>query len=695
MTQTLTNTLPATQSETELFSTVLVANRGEIACRVIATLHDLGIRSVAVYSEADADAEHVRKADEAVLVGPAAAAESYLDIDAVVNAALATGAEAIHPGYGFLSENVRFARACEAAGLTFIGPGTEALDVMGDKIRSKNHIEAAGVPTVAGISQPSASNEELIAAAEDMPFPLLIKPSAGGGGKGMHVVERVEELPEVLATARRVATASFGDDTLLIEQLIRSPRHIEVQVLADAHGSVIHLGERECSLQRRHQKVIEEAPSPLLDAETRQRIGEAACETARSVDYLGAGTVEFLVSDVEPDKFYFMEMNTRLQVEHPVTEQVTGVDLVEQQIRIAAGHRLSFTQQDITLTGHSVEARVYAEVPEAGFLPSIGTVADLTEPAGTGVRVDSGLHAGTVIGTDYDPMLAKVIATGTDREQAMTRLHRALGEMVVLGVETNLSYLQQLISDDDVRAARMDTTMIERKLPQMTFPRPEEALVKATVAFAAQATPPDAAARLGTAQQAWRTDGWRPTGAVRSEYLVTHQPPQAELTTFSVSLDDSVTVRPVPGHSHTYQVTAEGRTTTMHMVLTDSRPEGSDVWVWSPEFTGMVTVLDRQAQTLQTLAQIEAEQVEAVPEVTAPLPGTVIEVVASSDQDVTEGDHLLTIEAMKMEHRMVAPLDGIATITVTEGQQVKLGQVVARVHAPTDADTDSSAESAD
>ncbi|MFP5366931.1 MAG: acetyl/propionyl/methylcrotonyl-CoA carboxylase subunit alpha, partial [Actinomycetes bacterium] len=335
-----------------MFRTVLVANRGEIACRVIRTLRALGIRSVAVYSDADAGARHVREADTAVRIGPAAATESYLKIEAIIDACRKAGAEAVHPGYGFLSENADFARALDQAGITFIGPGIDALDVMGDKIRSKNHVAGYGVPVVPGVAEPGMTDEQLVAAAAAVGFPLLIKPSAGGGGKGMHVVERAADLPATLATARRVAASAFGDDTLFLERLVSTPRHIEVQVLADHHGNVIHLGERECSLQRRHQKVIEEAPSPLLEAHPegaaiRARIGEAACNAARSVNYSGAGTVEFLVSDDAPDEFYFMEMNTRLQVEHPVTEMVTGVDLVEWQVRIAAGQELTVRQADV------------------------------------------------------------------------------------------------------------------------------------------------------------------------------------------------------------------------------------------------------------------------------------------------------------------------------------------------------------
>src|SRR6201993_2536218 len=405
-----------------MFDTVLVANRGEIAVRVIRTLRRLGIRSVAVYSDADADARHVLEADEAVRLGPAPARESYLDIDKVVDAAARTGSQAIHPGYGFLSENADFAAACERAGVVFLGPPARAIRVMGDKITAKNAVAAFDVTVVPGVAKPGLTDDELVAAAEQIGFPVLIKPSAGGGGKGMRLVEEPARLREALVSARREAASSFGDDTLFLERFVLRPRHIEVQVLADAHANVVHLGERECSLQRRHQKVIEEAPSALLDAETRARIGTAACNTARSVDYVGAGTVEFIVSADHPDEFFFMEMNTRLQVEHPVTEEVTGLDLVEWQLRVAAGEKLAFAQDDIELRGHAIEARVYAEDPARGFLPTGGGVSGVFDPRGAGVRVDSGLSAGMVVGSDYDPMLAKVIAHGPDRAAALHSL---------------------------------------------------------------------------------------------------------------------------------------------------------------------------------------------------------------------------------------------------------------------------------
>ena len=427
-------------TELRTIDTVLVANRGEIAVRVIRTLRELGIRSVAVYSDADANARHVREADTAVNIGPAAARESYLVIDKVIDAAKSTGAQGIHPGYGFLSENSAFSAACAAAGIAFLGPSEHAIEVMGDKITAKNAVAAFDVPVVPGIARPNLTDEELIAAAEDIGYPVLVKPSAGGGGKGMRLVEDPANLAEALRSARREAASSFGDDTLFLERFVLRPRHIEVQVLADQHGNVVHLGERECSLQRRHQKVIEEAPSPLLDQVTRDRIGAAACNTARSVDYTGAGTVEFIVSADKPDEFFFMEMNTRLQVEHPVTEMVTGLDLVEWQVRVAAGEKLAFSQSDITLTGHAIEARVYAEDPGRGFLPTGGRVVDLVEPSGSGVRVDSGLLAGTVVGSDYDPMLSKVIAHAPDRAGALRKLDRALGDTAVLGVVTNIEF---------------------------------------------------------------------------------------------------------------------------------------------------------------------------------------------------------------------------------------------------------------
>ena len=431
---------------------VLVANRGEIAVRIIRTLRALGLRSVAVYSDADAGARHVREADLAIRLGPAPAAESYLNAAAVLAAAAGSGAQAVHPGYGFLSENAAFARACAAAGLVFIGPPPAAIEAMGDKIAAKATVAAAGVPVVPGAGAAGLADTDLAAAVARIGFPVLIKPSAGGGGKGMRLVRAAGELPAALEGARREARAAFGDDTLLAERYVERPRHIEIQVLADGHGHVIHLGERECSLQRRHQKIIEEAPSPLLDEPSRAAMGAAAVEAARSVGYVGAGTVEFIVSGDRPEEFWFLEMNTRLQVEHPVTELVTGWDLVELQVRVAAGESLPMRQDQVRLTGHAIEARVYAEDPARGFLPTGGKVLALREPDLPHVRVDSGLAENMTVSSAYDPMLAKVIAYGADRGDALRRLDAALADTAVLGVTTNIAFLRALLSHPDVAA---------------------------------------------------------------------------------------------------------------------------------------------------------------------------------------------------------------------------------------------------
>ncbi|WP_137989197.1 biotin carboxylase N-terminal domain-containing protein [Streptomyces vilmorinianum] len=441
-----------------MFDTVLVANRGEIAVRVIRTLRAMGVRSVAVYSDADAEARHVREADTAVRIGPPPASESYLSVEALLDAARLTGAQAVHPGYGFLAENAGFARACAQAGLVFIGPPASAISLMGDKIRAKETVKAAGVPVV-----PGAADPELEAAARELGAPVLLKPSAGGGGKGMRLVRDLAALDEEIAAARREARSSFGDDTLLVERWIDRPRHIEIQVLADSHGNVVHLGERECSLQRRHQKIIEEAPSVLLTPEIREEMGAAAVEAARSCGYVGAGTVEFIVPGVDPSSYYFMEMNTRLQVEHPVTELITGIDLVEWQLRVAAGEELSFAQSDVRLDGWAIEARICAEDPSRGFLPSGGTVLALGEPQGEGVRTDSGLSQGTEVSSLYDPMLSKVIVHAPDRPTALRKLRAALADTVTLGVPTNAGFLRGLLAHEDVASGDLDTGLVERE----------------------------------------------------------------------------------------------------------------------------------------------------------------------------------------------------------------------------------------
>jgi len=679
------------------FSTVLVANRGEIASRVIRTLRQLGIRSVAVYSDADAGARHVREADTAVRIGPAAAADSYLSIDAILDACRQSGADAVHPGYGFLSENADFARALEHAGITFIGPGVEALNVMGDKIRAKNHVAGYGVPVVPGIARPGMTDSELAEAAAAVGFPLLIKPSAGGGGKGMHVVEKQADLTAALATARRVAAAAFGDDTLFLERLVTTPRHIEVQVLADNHGNVIHLGERECSLQRRHQKVIEEAPSPLLEGlsngtDVRARIGEAACNAARSVNYTGAGTVEFLVSDDAPDEFFFMEMNTRLQVEHPVTEMVTGIDLVEWQVRIAAGAALTLRQADVGLSGHAVEARVYAEVPEKNFLPSTGTVLQLDEqPAGTDsrVRVDSSLLEGLELSANYDPMISKVIAWGEDRTAALNALDGALSGYTALGIDTNVEYLRLLLNDPDVRAGQLDTGLIERKLPALDFRHVGEPELVAAALFALSLELQDNAAPVGGPWQ--ERSGWRlgapaprrvhlgtPDGGVATVVVtpgrhggdpavVAVNGGARQAASLHMSADGGGAVLTLDGATWEYQAAARPGPPVQLFL-------GNEGWSCRLE------VLTREARLERVLAAVQRQEGAADPEVRSPMPGTVVAVPVSDGDTVQAGEVLLSVEAMKMEHHLVAPLAGTVHLTARTGDLVKADQVLATIH---------------
>ncbi|HSL37212.1 MAG TPA: biotin carboxylase N-terminal domain-containing protein, partial [Arthrobacter sp.] len=632
------------------------------------------------------------------------AAESYLKIEAIIQACRDTGAEAVHPGYGFLSENVDFARALEKAEITFIGPGVESLNVMGDKIRSKNHVTGYGVPVVPGIAEPGMTDEQLIEAAAGVGFPLLIKPSAGGGGKGMHIVERPEDLADTLVTARRVAASAFGDDTLFLERLVLTPRHIEVQVLADNHGNVIHLGERECSLQRRHQKVIEEAPSPLLEslpdgAAIRARLGEAACNAARSVNYSGAGTVEFLVSDNAPDEFFFMEMNTRLQVEHPVTEMVTGVDLVEWQVRIAAGEELTVRQDDVVLTGHSVEARVYAEVPEKNFMPSTGRVwllDELPDAAGN-VRVDSALLEGLQISSSYDPMISKVIAWGEDRTAALDTLDMALARYTALGINTNVEYLRLLINDADVRAGRLDTGLIERKMPEFTFRRADDFEAVAAALYVAAMQEPETQA-AGTNPWDLR-DGWRlgaraprrislgtPDGGVATVEVSG----SVEQGTVTVSVDGGpqrrASLRFPKRHHAELILGGESRMYALAPVSVGPVRPDRDTMVPTELFLGnegwscRLEVLTRETRLSRVLAAIEREEGAADPAVRSPMPGTVVSVSVRNGDTVAAGQVLLSVEAMKMEHQLVAPLDGTVHISIASGDLVKADQVLATIH---------------
>ncbi len=653
------------------FNTVLVANRGEIAVRVIRTLRAMGIRSAAVYSDADAGARHVAEADVAVRIGPAAARQSYLDIHAVVSAARRTGAQAVHPGYGFLSENADFAAALDAAGIVFIGPPVGAIRTMGDKIAAKAAVSAFGVPVVPGISRPGLTDDDLLGGAAEVGFPVLVKPSAGGGGKGMRVVRDASELPAALISARRESAAAFGDDTLFLERFVLNPRHIEVQVLADGHGNIVHLGERECSLQRRHQKVIEEAPSPLLDEATRARIGAAACDTARSVGYAGAGTVEFIVSADRPDEFFFMEMNTRLQVEHPVTEMVTGVDLVEQQIRIAAGEKLTIAQGDIVMTGHAVEARVYAEDPGRGFLPTGGTVHELAEPTGVGVRVDSGLSRGAVVGGDYDPMLAKVIAHGADRPAALRTLDRALARTAVLGVDTNVDFLRFLLADPDVAAGRLDTGLLDRRAPDYQHaPVTDEDLMAAAAYLWLRAWPAPGG-DLWAVPTGWRIGDHAPTthrlqSGERTDHVdLTGTPGAAtasiedgETRSLSAALDGDRLVVTIDGLRADYLVAADG----------------GQMWLAGGGRTVAVAEV-REAPVRQD----DAHSGDA--ELTSPMPGSVVAVGLDDGAEVASGTVVVTVEAMKMEHAMTAPVDGVVELLVAVGDQVKVGQPLARILA--------------
>jgi acetyl-CoA carboxylase biotin carboxylase subunit len=444
-----------------MFRKVLIANRGEIAVRIIRACRELGIVPVAVYSEADAESLHVRMADEAVCIGPAASAQSYLNIEAVVAAAKATGAEAVHPGYGFLAENASFARAVTDAGLAFIGPPAAAMEIMGSKTSARRAAVDAGVPIVPGTVEALSSFEETGKTADKIGYPVMLKAAAGGGGKGMRLVGDAQELRSAFETAQAEAAAAFGDSSLYLEKAVERPRHIEIQIFADNEGHVVHLGERECSIQRRHQKVIEECPSPINDPDLRRRMGDEAVKIARAVNYTGAGTVEFLLSDTTRE-FYFLEMNTRLQVEHPVTELVTGFDLVREQFLVAAGASLSFTQEDVRWTGHAIECRIYAEDPANNFFPSPGTITHLQEPLGPGVRIDSGVRRLSEVSIHYDPMIAKLAVWGRTRGEAIDRLRRALDEYEVSGITTTLPFFREIVRDQEFISARLDTGFIAR-----------------------------------------------------------------------------------------------------------------------------------------------------------------------------------------------------------------------------------------
>jgi acetyl-CoA/propionyl-CoA carboxylase biotin carboxyl carrier protein len=665
-----------------MFDTVLIANRGEIAVRIIRTLRSLGIRSVAVYSDADAGARHVREADVSVHIGPTAAAESYLSVERIIDAARRTGAQAVHPGYGFLAENAGFARACAEAGLSFVGPPPEAIEAMGDKIRAKQTVSAAGVPVVPGRGEPGLTDGDLVAAAGEIGYPVLLKPSAGGGGKGMRRVDAPDALPDAITSARREARAAFGDDALLVERFVADPRHIEIQVVADNHGAVLHLGERECSLQRRHQKIVEEAPSPLLPKfgegdQTRQRMGSAAVEAVRSVGYTGAGTVEFIVSAAAPGEFFFMECNTRLQVEHPVTELITGLDLVELQLRVAAGEPLALSQQDVVLDGHAVEARIYAETVSLkpgsrGFLPTGGRVLALTEPGGPGVRVDSGLAEGTEVGGAYDPMLAKVIAHAPDRSTALRRLDGALAHTTVLGVATNTAFLRALLRHPDVAAGRLDTGLVERHLDELVDTAvPDEVYAAAALERLLALEPPgpvvdpwDIPSGWRVGEPAWTTWRIEATGRDPVDVRVRGRATSAQLAIGAGEPAPAAVRR----HGRGLEV-SHGRSTNHYAYAR----EGDVCWLALGGRSWALT----ESEPLAAARADHGGPADGV--LRSPMPGTVLTVAVTTGDVVVAGAPLLVVEAMKMEHTITAPVGGVVDLQVRTGQQVAVDQILASV----------------
>jgi acetyl-CoA/propionyl-CoA carboxylase, biotin carboxylase, biotin carboxyl carrier protein len=618
-----------------LIDPVLIANRGEIAVRIAATARRLGLATVAVFTPVDADAPHVDAADVAVEVG------SYLDVEAVVEAARRAGARSVHPGYGFLSENAAFARAVSAAGLAWIGPPPEAIELMGDKARAKALAREAGVPVVPGVEGEDVSLEQARAFGDEHGYPVVIKAVAGGGGKGMRAVRAARELEAAFDAARREGKAAFGDARVLVEHYLERPRHIEIQVLADVHGAVVHLGERECSLQRRHQKVIEEAPSPAADDALRARMGEAAVALARACGYQSAGTVEF-IAPADASAFYFLEMNTRLQVEHPVTELVYGVDLVEQQLRAAAGEPLALEQDELIPHGHAVEARLYAEDPANGFLPAVGTVRRYVEPAGA--RMDSGIREGSVVGTDYDPMLATVIAHAEDRPAALRRLARALGELQLLGVTTNAAFSRALLEREDVRAGNIDTGLLERVLAEPPTAPPEDLLPAAVLAAAGTASPAGPFRLRLEDHGEVRVAG----GAVRAGEREWRAGVRA-------------------GADGLVRVTLDGVARRYAFAR-----DGDAVWIARD---GHHLEL-RIARAAREAAARGADSLEA------PMPGTVLLVHAENGQDVEEGEVLVVIESMKMELSIAAPHAGtVQGLDVAPGDKVGLRQVLAEVVA--------------
>ena len=636
------------------FNKILVANRGEIACRVLRTAHELGYRSVAVYSEADADARHVQLADEAVCIGPAAVAQSYLNLEAILDAARRSGAEAIHPGYGFLSENAEFARACEAAGIVFIGPDAEAIHLMGSKRLSKIAMLAAGVPCIPGYEGAEQDDATLRREAERIGYPLMIKASAGGGGRGMRLVEEPGQLLEQLRTARSEALGAFGSAELILERAVPRPRHVEIQVFGDRHGNLLYLGERDCSVQRRHQKVIEEAPCPVLDADLRRAMGEAAVKAAASVNYVGAGTVEFLLG--EDGRFYFLEMNTRLQVEHPVTELVTGQDLVAWQIRVAEGHPLPLRQEQVELRGHAIEVRLYAEDAGRGFLPQTGTVLRWDPELLPGVRIDHGLVEGQAVTPFYDPMLAKLIAWGETREEARQRLLAMLAETSVGGLRTNLAFLRRILGHPAFAAAELDTGFIARHQDDL-LPAPQ-ALPEHFWQAAADAWLQSEAGyrRDDDPYSPWsRNDGWRSALARESDLMLRCR-------------DERRCVRLRHASPSQYRLDGDDLVSRVDGVTRRSAAlrRGRQLFLeWEGELLAV--------EAVDPIAEAEAAHAHQGG-LSAPMNGSIVRVLVEPGQTVEAGATLVVLEAMKMEHSIRAPHAGVVkALYCSEGELVEEG----------------------
>ena len=648
------------------FDTILVANRGEIAVRVMRTARALGYRTAAVYSEADAEAPHVRMADAAAPVGPAPVSESYLVIDNILRAARETGADAVHPGYGFLSENAEFARACESAGLTFIGPDADAIAVMGDKAEARRRMAAAGVSCVPGYDEADQSEAAFIAAAANIGFPVMVKAAAGGGGRGMRLVGDAAGLPDALAAARSEAESAFGSGILILEKAIVRPRHVEIQIFADRHGTTIHLGERDCSVQRRHQKVIEEAPCPVMTEDLRSAMGAAAVEAARSIGYCGAGTVEFLLD--AGGSFYFLEMNTRLQVEHPVTEAITGLDLVALQIRVAEGRPLGLAQADVRPAGHAIEARLYAEDAAQDFLPAAGDIALWQPAAGEGVRVDSGVASGQTVSPFYDPMIAKVVAHGDSREIARRRLIRALAETVAFGLTTNKRFLIDCLEKDAFARGEATTAFIEEQFSETDLApsEPDFAIAAAAAVLKFLAGRDDALGHsLNVSPELLN---WASAGTLESRCGLT-----AGETAFGLSVS--------PSGAHDYTVREDGNSVSVHVVSVE---EGRAILGVDGVHRHLLFHAEGDALYLSEAGRDfrfdSGRSAASLPDeqgggrVVAPMHGKILEIAVEPGDTVARGDRLLVIEAMKMQHDIFAPAAGAVTGVLQQaGVQVAAG----------------------